>query len=78
MSDQWTDNPDVASDDAPEVLPESATGESIQAAPADEVATEEPADEAVATDEAAVTDEAARRRGRLHRRGARRRRRGCR
>ena len=22
MSDQWTDNPDVASDDAPEVLPE--------------------------------------------------------
>ena len=45
MSDQWTDNPDVASDDAPEVLPESATGESIQAAPADEVATEEPVDE---------------------------------
>jgi len=51
VSDQWTDNPDVASDDAPEVLPESATGESIQAAPADEVATEEPADEAVPTDE---------------------------
>jgi transcriptional antiterminator NusG len=24
VSDQWTDNPDVASDDAPEVLPESA------------------------------------------------------
>ena len=28
MSDQWTDNPDVASDDAPEVLPESVTEES--------------------------------------------------
>ena len=28
MSDQWTDNPDVASDDAPEVLPERVTEES--------------------------------------------------
>ena len=31
MSDQWTDNPDVASDDAPEVLPESVTEESPEA-----------------------------------------------
>ena len=59
MSDQWTDNPDVASDDAPEVLPESATGESIQAAPADEVATEEPVDDSVATDEPDAPEESA-------------------
>ena len=25
MSDQWTDNPDVASEDAPEVLPDTVT-----------------------------------------------------
>ena len=31
MSDQWTDNPDVASDDAPEVLPESAPEASPEA-----------------------------------------------
>jgi transcription termination/antitermination protein NusG len=31
VSDQWTDNPDVASDDAPEVLPESAPGASPEA-----------------------------------------------
>ena len=31
MSDQWTDNPDVASDDAPEVLPESVTEGSREA-----------------------------------------------
>jgi transcription termination/antitermination protein NusG len=59
VSDQWTDNPDVASDDAPEVLPESATGESIQAAPADEVATEEPVDDSVATDEPDAPEESA-------------------
>ena len=59
MSDQWTDNPDVASDDAPEVLPESATGESIQAAPADEVATEESVDDSVATDEPDAPEESA-------------------
>ena len=45
MSDQWTDNPDVASDDAPEVLPESATEGSPEA---DEVVTEDTADETVA------------------------------
>ena len=62
MSDQWTDNPDVASDDAPEVLPQSVTEESPEvvaddvedaADVADEDATEEPADDAVATDEPA-------------------------
>ena len=37
MSDQWTDNPDVASDDAPEVLPESVTEESTEVV-ADDVA----------------------------------------
>ena len=61
MSDQWTDNPDVASDDAPEVLPESVTEESPEvvaddAADAADVTDEAVADE-VATDEAA-TDEA--------------------
>jgi len=45
VSDQWTDNPDVASDDAPEVLPESATEGSPEA---DEVVTEDTADETVA------------------------------
>ena len=62
MSDQWTDNRDVASDDAPEVLPERVTEESSEvvaddvedaADVADEDATEEPADDAVATDEPA-------------------------
>ena len=62
MSDQWTDNRDVASDDAPEVLPERVTEESPEvvaddvedaADVADEDATEEPADDAVATDEPA-------------------------
>ena len=53
MSDQWTDNPDVASDDAPEVLPESVTEESP------EVVTDD-ADVAEVTDEgAADTDEVA-------------------
>ncbi len=60
MSDQWTDNPDVASHDAPEVLPESVTEESPEvvaddAADAADVTDEAVADE-VATDEA-VTDE---------------------
>jgi len=62
VSDQWTDNRDVASDDAPEVLPERVTEESPEAVAddvadaadvADEDATEEPADDAVATDEPA-------------------------
>ncbi|QIM20039.1 transcription termination/antitermination protein NusG [Phycicoccus sp. HDW14] len=35
MSDQWTDNPDVASDDAPEVAPEAVTEESAADAPSD-------------------------------------------
>jgi transcription termination/antitermination protein NusG len=61
VSDQWTDNPDVASHDAPEVLPESVTEESPEvvaddAADAVDVTDEGVADE-VATDEA-VTDEA--------------------
>ena len=60
MSDQWTDNPDVASHDAPEVLPENVTEESPEvvaddAADAVDVTDEAVADE-VATDEA-VTDE---------------------
>jgi transcriptional antiterminator NusG len=41
VSDQWTDNPDVASDDAPEVLPESVTEEVV----ADELAAQEVAEE---------------------------------
>jgi transcription termination/antitermination protein NusG len=61
VSDQWTDNPDVASHDAPEVLPESVTEESPEvvaddAADAVDVTDEGVADE-VDTDEA-VTDEA--------------------
>ena len=31
MSDQWTDNPDVASEDAPEVLPDTVTEGSREA-----------------------------------------------
>ena len=51
MSDQWTDNPDVASDDAPEVLPESVTEGSPEADPVDEVSTDDTAlDEAVEAD----------------------------
>ena len=38
MSDQWTDNADVASDDAPEVLPERVAEESPEVA---DVATDE-------------------------------------
>ena len=58
MSDQWTDNRDVASDDAPEVLPERVTEESPEVVADDvedaaDVADEEPADDAVATDEPA-------------------------
>ena len=54
MSDQWTDNPDVASHDAPEVLPESVTEESP------EVVADDVADAADVTDEgAADTDEVA-------------------
>ena len=58
MSDQWTDNAVVASDDAPEVLPESVTPESPEADPvaADEV--EDAADVAgeAATDEPVEAD----------------------
>jgi len=58
VSDQWTDNADVASDDAPEVLPESVTPESPEADPvaADEV--EDAADVAgeAATDEPVEAD----------------------
>ena len=36
MSDQWTDNADVASDDAPEVLPERVTEESPEVAADDD------------------------------------------
>ena len=50
MSDQWTDNPDVASDDAPEVLPESVTEGSPEADPVDEVSADAPLDEAVEAD----------------------------
>ena len=54
MSDQWTDNPAVASDDAPEVLPESVTEESP------EVVADDVPDAADVTDEAATgTDEVA-------------------
>jgi transcription termination/antitermination protein NusG len=61
VSDQWTDNPDVASHDAPEVLPESVTEESPEvvaddAADAVDVTDEGVADEAV-TDEAVATDD---------------------
>ncbi len=55
MSDQWTDNADVASDDAPEVLPESVTEESPEVA---DVATDEASDAADVADEVA-TDELA-------------------
>ncbi len=41
MSDQWTDNPDVASDDAPEVLPEAATEEPATDAPVDDTPVQE-------------------------------------
>jgi len=58
VSDQWTDNAVVASDDAPEVLPESVTPESPEADPvaADEV--EDAADVAgeAATDEPVEAD----------------------
>jgi transcription termination/antitermination protein NusG len=54
VSDQWTDNPAVASDDAPEVLPESVTEESP------EVVADDVPDAADVTDEAAAdTDEVA-------------------
>ena len=63
MSDQWTDNPDVASDDAPEVLPESVTEESPEVV-ADDVAdaadvTDEAVADEVATDEVRRTDDVA-------------------
>jgi transcriptional antiterminator NusG len=55
VSDQWTDNPDVASDDAPEVLPASGTEEST---PLDEVATQESTVETVAADPSSGDDAA--------------------
>ena len=71
MSDQWTDNPDVASHDAPEVLPESVTEESPEVvaddaaddadvtdeAVADEVATDEAVTDETDSDEAVATDD---------------------
>jgi transcriptional antiterminator NusG len=68
VSDQWTDNPDVASDDAPEVLPESVTEGSPEADPVDEDSADDTAlDEAVeadvedptAADELVTADDAA-------------------
>jgi transcription termination/antitermination protein NusG len=72
VSDQWTDNPAVASDDAPEVLPESVTEESPEvvaddvsdaadvtdeaAADIDEVATDDAEDAADVTDEVESDD----------------------
>jgi transcription termination/antitermination protein NusG len=72
VSDQWTDNPAVASDDAPEVLPESVTEESPEvvaddvsdaadvtdeaAADIDEVATDDAEDAADVTDEVESED----------------------
>ncbi len=59
MSDQWTDNAGVASDDAPEVLPESVTPQSPPADPVPAAEVVDAADVAagdVATDEVA-TDE---------------------
>ena len=62
MSDQWTDNPDVASDDAPEVLPESVTDESPEVVADDVADAVEVTDEADAesddADAAEVTEEA--------------------
>jgi transcriptional antiterminator NusG len=56
VSDQWTDNPDVASDDAPEVLPESAP----EASPEADLAQAVEADvEAPSADEDAEVVEAA-------------------
>jgi transcriptional antiterminator NusG len=56
VSDQWTDNPDVASDDAPEVLPESAP----EASPEADLAQAVEADvEAPSADEDAEVAEAA-------------------
>jgi len=49
VSDQWTDNPDVASEDAPEVLPESVTEESPEVV-ADDVEDAADATEAVEAD----------------------------
>jgi transcriptional antiterminator NusG len=53
VSDQWTDNADVASDDAPEVLPERVAEESPEVA---DVATDESVDAGDVADEVA-TDE---------------------
>ena len=36
MSDQWTDNPDVASEDATEVLPDTVAEASSETAPVSE------------------------------------------
>ena len=59
MSDQWTDNPDVASDDAPEVLPERVTEESPEVVADDVADAADVADEAVADGRARATDEIA-------------------
>jgi hypothetical protein len=54
VSDQWTDNPDAASDDAPEVLPDTVTEGSREA---DSVA--EGLDAAVGVDSADDVDTSA-------------------
>ncbi len=66
MSDQWTDNPDVASSDAPEVLPDTVTEVSREAASVSEgydaaIGTEtvEQDDETVAEDAAPVESDTA-------------------
>ncbi len=61
MSDQWTDNPDVASDDAPEVLPEASTEEPAAEAPVDDTPVQEvdlAVAEAADEDDTAETDTA--------------------
>ena len=58
MSDQWTDNPDVASQDAPEALPDDATQGSLEERPVaeglDAALDADPADEQVADEAAAL------------------------
>jgi transcriptional antiterminator NusG len=59
VSDQWTDNPDVASDDAPEVAPETVTEQAPEVVADDVADAAEVADEAAADTDEPVTDEAA-------------------
>lgn len=59
MSDQWTDKPDVASDDAPEVLPDTVTEASREADSVSEGYDAAIGAEAVDADADTVTDEVA-------------------